>query len=164
LNSAQNRSFYRYITIAAGIGSGSHFNNPHAYVGFILVLLAFVVQPTAVWLGLQTNIPRLKEFRSFFRSLHRRNGQMLVFFGIANIFLGLLTLDFANGNPNHTQYVKIAYGIVVGIMIMAYMLFQPNTATFKVHSPYFVFYSSQTGQISPRFCSEVQQQLNGTRL
>jgi hypothetical protein len=89
---------------------------------------------------------------------------MLVFFGIANIFLGFLTLDVVNGNPNHTQYLKIAYGIVVGIMIMAYMLFQPNTATFKVHSPYFVFYSSQTCQISPRFCSEVQQQLNGTHL
>ncbi len=70
---------------------------------------------------------------------------MLVFFGIANIFLGFLTLDVVNGNPNHTQYLKIAYGIVVGIMIMAYMLFQPNTATFKVHSSCFVCYSSQTG-------------------
>ena len=134
LNSPQNFMYCRYLTIAAGIGSGSHFNYPHSIVGMLLVLLAFVFQPLAVWLGLQTSIPELKDFRSFFRSLHRRNGQMLVFFGIANIFLGFLALDTVNASPNYTQNLKIAYGIVVGIMIMAYMLFQPNTATFKVHS------------------------------
>jgi hypothetical protein len=59
---------------------------------------------------------------------------MLVFFGIANIFLGLLALDAATENPTYTQSAKVAYGVVVGLMIMMYMLFQPKTATFKVRS------------------------------
>ena len=118
----------------AGLGSGSHYNTPHSYVGMVLVLLAFTVQPVAVWLSEQTRIPEFKEFKSFFRSLHRRNGQMLVFFGIANIFLGLVALDQVNNDANYTQGYKVGYGVVVGLMIMAYMLFQPKTATFKVHS------------------------------
>jgi uncharacterized membrane protein YesL len=110
----------------------------------VLVLLAFAVQPVAVWLSEQTSIPEFKEFKSFFRSLHRRNGQMLVFFGIANIFLGLVALDQLNNDANFTQGYKVGYGVVVGLMIMAYMLFQPKPATFKVHSsqylPLFLFY------------------------
>ena len=116
----------------SGLGSGSHFNTPHSYVGIVLVLLAFAVQPAAVWLSEQTRIPEFKEFKSFFRSLHRRNGQMLVFFGIANIFLGLTALDQVNNDANYTQGYKVGYGVVVGLMIMAYMLFQPKTATFKL--------------------------------
>jgi hypothetical protein len=59
---------------------------------------------------------------------------MLVFFGIANIFLGLTALDQVNNDANYTQGYKVGYGVVAGLMIMAYMLFQPKTATFKVHS------------------------------
>jgi hypothetical protein len=103
----------------------------------VLVLLAFALQPVAVWLSEQTRIPELLEFKSFCRSLHRRNGQMLVFFGIANIFLGLVALDQLNNDANFTQNYKVGYGVVVGLMIMGYMLFQPKIATFKVNSSHY---------------------------
>ncbi len=60
---------------------------------------------------------------------------MLVFFGIANVFLGLLALDAANQNVAYTQSFKVAYGVVVALMIMMYMLFQPRAAAFKVRPP-----------------------------
>jgi hypothetical protein len=123
----------RFILIMAGLGRGTHFNTPHSIVGMILVVLSFFVQPVAVWLG-QTSFQSLAHSKVFFRSLHRRNGQMLVFFGIANIFLGLFALDTVNGNPNYTYALKISYGVIVGITIMAYMLYQPKTANFQVHS------------------------------
>ena len=59
---------------------------------------------------------------------------MLVFFGIANIFLGLVALDTVNGNGYYTYALKISYGVLVGFTLMAYMLYQPKTATFQVHS------------------------------
>jgi hypothetical protein len=127
--------YRRYIIIAVSLGQSSHFNYPHSVVGIVLVALAFVVQPVAVWLSVQQRIPQLKDYMSMFRSLHRRNGHMLVFFGIANVFLGLLALDAANQNVAYTQSFKVAYGVVVALMIMMYMLFQPRAAAFKVRPP-----------------------------
>ena len=100
----------------------------------ILVVLAFFVQPVAVWFGEQTKFLSLMRHKQLFRSVHRRNGQMLVFFGIANIFLGLVALDTVNGNGDYTYALKISYGVLVGFTLMAYMLYQPKTATFQVHS------------------------------
>jgi hypothetical protein len=115
----------------AGLGRSSHFNTPHSIIGMVLVVLSFFVQPVAVYLG-QTTAQSLAHTKVFFRSLHRRNGQLLVFFGIANTFLGLFALDAVNNNPNYTYALKIVYGILVGITIMAYMLYQPKAANFQV--------------------------------
>ena len=100
----------------------------------ILVVLSFFVQPVAVWFGEQTKFLSLMRHKQLFRSVHRRNGQMLVFFGIANIFLGLVALDIVNGRADYTYALKIGYGVIVGITLMAYMLYQPKTVTFQVHS------------------------------
>ena len=59
---------------------------------------------------------------------------MLVFFGIANIFLGLVALDTVNGDGDYTYALKISYGVLVGFTLMAYMLYQPKTTTFQVRS------------------------------
>jgi hypothetical protein len=116
------------------LGRSPHFSTAHSIIGMILVVLSFFVQPVAVWLGEQTKFLSLMRHKQFFRSVHRRNGQMLVFFGIANIFLGLVALDFVNGNGDYTYALKISYGVVVGITLMAYMLYQPKTTTFQVRS------------------------------
>lgn len=97
-----------------------HFGHIHGVIGMVLISMAFVIQPLAVFLGFRK---KLKSARMFL-SLHRRNGQMLVFFGIANVFMGFLAMNVGTG-------IRVAYGCWVGFMILVYMLYQPMKTDFK---------------------------------
>jgi len=55
---------------------------------------------------------------------------MLVFFGIANVFMGFIALNVSTS-------LRVAYGCWVGFMILVYMLYQPMKTvrqSFLAHS------------------------------
>jgi PAS domain-containing protein len=89
-----------------------HFNHLHGYCGIVLLALAWGLQPITVYLG---------TYYTQFRHLHRRNGQILVFFGIANIFMG-----FTAYGPELNAGYRVGYGVWVGLTILGYILFLPS--------------------------------------
>lgn len=99
-------------------GTG-HFQQIHSFCGVVLLALALCVQPLTI------SIAHLTLFKNLFvRALHRRNGQLLVFFGIANVFMGIVVIDAA-------PVYRVLYGLWVGLMIAVYVLYQPEHHNFK---------------------------------
>jgi PAS domain-containing protein len=94
------------------LNNNTHFNQLHSILGLIILIIAMLILPG---LKLSVVLPITKKGRKILTGWHKRLGTSTVFFGIFNIFLGLLALPVP-------YYVTIVYGMWVALIVIIYVM------------------------------------------
>ena len=119
------------------VNNKDHFQQLHSIFGFVLILVASLIQPVMRLLILA---PVKDAWESRFSAWHKRLGVAIVFFGMSNVFLVSVNISITSAGttlvradhisllqgllllPGSPYYVKIIYGVWVAIAVFIYVV------------------------------------------
>lgn len=119
------------------VNNKDHFQQLHSIFGFILILVAALIQPVMRLLILA---PVKDAWESRFSAWHKRLGVAIVFFGMSNVFLVSVNFTITSAGttlvhadhisllqgllllPGSPYYIKIIYGVWVALAVFIYVV------------------------------------------